>query len=44
VVFFTGVSYVLEVNCFHGGRVEACHNSGGGPTFAFTLRIGDDGP
>jgi two-component system, cell cycle sensor histidine kinase and response regulator CckA len=28
----------------HGGRLEACHNSDGGPTFAFTLPIGDNGP
>ena len=27
-----------------GGRLEACHNPDGGPTFAFTLRIGDEGP
>jgi two-component system, LuxR family, sensor kinase FixL len=28
----------------HGGRLEAYHNPDGGPTFFFTLLIGDERP
>jgi hypothetical protein len=38
-VFFTGVSYVLKVNCFLSTTLILDIM-----TFAFTLRIGDDGP
>ena len=43
-----GIGIGLVISRFivdlHGRRLEAYHNPAGGPTFSFTLLIGDDGP